>query len=114
MQPARRGGRPELDRAGLGGDGERLARRHDVVPLVAALAARVAEVVGVLGGADDREDDRVARTAGGLGSTGSRADAGAAAPTAIVTARRVRRRLPLGLSSGGLTCAPVRVRRAGR
>ena len=44
----RRGVRPELDLAGLGRDGERAARGHDVVPLVWPCRARRAEVVRVL------------------------------------------------------------------
>jgi hypothetical protein len=62
-----RGGRPELDRAGLGGEGERLPRRHDVVPLVPAAGARVAEVVRVADGAEHREDDRRLRSRPGGG-----------------------------------------------
>ncbi len=51
-----RGRRVELHRPGLGGEDERAARRHDVVPLVAALPTRVAEVVGPGRFAEDRED----------------------------------------------------------
>ena len=42
---------------GLGGDGDRPSRRHDVVPLVRPLGARIAEVVACRCGADDREHE---------------------------------------------------------
>ena len=53
-----RGGDVELDRARLGCQRERVARRHDVVALVGTLAARVAEVIDVARLAEHREDER--------------------------------------------------------
>src|SRR5262245_460640 len=51
-------GRPELDRARLGGNGDRVPRGEDVVARVTpALRARLAEVVAVRHRPDDGEDE---------------------------------------------------------
>jgi hypothetical protein len=55
-----RGGDVVLDPSGFRRDRQRLPRRDDVDPFVAALSARVAEVVPVAELAEDREDDPVA------------------------------------------------------
>ena len=76
-----RGRRVERDGARLGGDGDRPARRHEVVALVAARAARVAVVVGVRDLADDREDDaRPGRRGRGRGCRRARPGWGRLAP----------------------------------